>query len=182
MSTRQGTARLRGLPPIEAPGAHVLVLGSMPGAASLAAGQYYAHPRNGFWGIIGTVTGAAASRPYAHRVAALRAAGIALWDVVASCQRRGSLDAAIDRRSIEINDFATFLAQHAQIDRVLFNGAMAEALFRRRVLHTLGGRAPKLLRLPSTSPAHAGLHGDRKRQLWQRALTAASTAADTEAP
>lgn len=182
MSARQGSARLRGLPPIEASGARVLVLGSMPGTASLAAGQYYAHPRNGFWNIIGAVTGTAADRPYAHRVAALRTAGIALWDVVASCRRRGSLDAAIDRRSLELNDFATFLDQHPQIDCVLFNGTTAEALFRRRVLPTLSGRAPKLLRLPSTSPAHAGLHHDRKRQLWQRALTAALADADAEAP
>lgn len=171
---RRGAApRRRGFPPIEAPRARVLVLGSMPGTASLAAGEYYAHPRNAFWSIVGELTGAPPSLPYARRVAALRTSGVALWDVVASCRRRGSLDTAIERTSLEINDFAAFFARHPRLELVLFNGATAEALFRRRVLRTLGGRALRLQRLPSTSPAHAGLGTKRKRAAWHRALRAA---------
>ena len=171
---RRGAApRRRGFPPIEAPHARVLVLGSMPGAASLAAGEYYAHPRNAFWSIVGELTGVPPSLPYARRVAALRTSGIALWDVVASCRRRGSLDTAIERTSLEINDFAAFFARHPRLELVLFNGATAEALFRRRVLPTLGGRALRLQRLPSTSPAHAGLGTKHKRAAWHRALRAA---------
>jgi double-stranded uracil-DNA glycosylase len=162
--------RLTGLPPVAARGARVLILGSMPGAASLAARSYYAHPRNQFWPIIGTVTGAAADLPYGRRLAALRGAGIALWDVVASCHRRGSLDTAIDRASLEVNDLAGFFQRHPAVATVLFNGATAEALFRRFVLPTLEFRALDLERLPSTSPAHAGLSQERKLVQWRRAL------------
>ena len=162
--------RLSGFPAIAARGARVLILGSMPGAASLAARCYYAHPRNQFWPIVGTVTGAAPQLPYGRRVAALRAADIALWDVVASCHRRGSLDTAIDRASLKVNDFAGFFERHPHVGSVLFNGATAEALFRRLVLPTLGARQLELVRLPSTSPAHAGLSRERKLVMWRRAL------------
>jgi len=166
-------ARLTGLPPIATRGARVLILGSMPGTASLAARNYYAHPRNQFWPILGTVTGAPATLPYGRRVAALRGAGIALWDVIASCHRSGSLDAAIDRASLRVNDIGDFLAHHRAIDCVLFNGATAEALFRRLVVPTLRARALALVRLPSTSPAHAGQRYEQKLAHWRRALAAA---------
>jgi TDG/mug DNA glycosylase family protein len=162
--------RLSGLPAVAARNTRVLILGSMPGAASLAARRYYAHPRNQFWSIVGTVTGAAAELPYGRRIAALRGAGIALWDVIASCHRQGSLDTAIDRASLRVNDFAGFFRRHPAVESVLFNGATAEALFRRLVLPALGPRLPELLRLPSTSPAHAGLSHERKLVLWRRAL------------
>jgi hypoxanthine-DNA glycosylase len=165
------TARaLRGFPPVAARSARVLILGSMPGAASLAAQRYYAHPRNQFWAIVGSVTGAPPELPYARRLAALRGSGIALWDVIASCRRRGSLDAAIDAASLVVNDFAGFFAQHPGIGSVLFNGATAATLFRRLVLPTLGTRGLELVRLPSTSPAHAGMSHDRKLAAWRGAL------------
>jgi double-stranded uracil-DNA glycosylase len=157
--------RIRSFPPLAAPDARVLVLGSMPGEASLAAGQYYAHPRNLFWPIIGELFGFPGDAPYAERVAALRGAGIALWDVLESCRRQGSLDSAIvDDRA---NDFAVFLARHRQIRQVFFNGAKAEASFRRRVLPTLGMIELDCRRLPSTSPAHAGMSRAAKLAAWQ---------------
>jgi double-stranded uracil-DNA glycosylase len=165
-------SRLQAFPPVAPAAAHTLILGSMPGAASLAAGEYYAHPRNLFWPLVGALLGFDPQAPYAERVAALSARGYLLWDVLRSCRRAGSLDSAIEADSIEVNDFATLLVQHPQIDRVFFNGHLATTLFRRHVLPTLGPRAPglALTRLPSNSPAHAGLSAEAKRAAWAAIL------------
>ena len=161
----------RSFPPIAAPDARVLILGSMPGVASLAAGRYYAHPRNAFWPIIGNIVGIPESADYATRIEALLGAGIALWDVLHSCRRRGSLDSAIEGDSMVVNDLPGFLAWHPQVTRICFNGATAEAYFRRHVpLAALPGRAPEIIRLPSTSPAHAGMTFAAKLAAWQAAL------------
>ena len=144
--------------------ARVLILGSMPGRASLDAGQYYAHPRNRFWPIIGDITGTNAQAPYDERVAALLDSGIALWDVLQSCVRPGSLDSDI---SDEIpNDFAKFFAAHPGITHVFFNGGKAERSFQRRVLPDLQTRL-EFTRLPSTSPAHAGMSYADKLGAWR---------------
>jgi hypoxanthine-DNA glycosylase len=163
---------IRGFPPIEHRGARVLVLGSMPGVASLSAGEYYAHPRNQFWRIIGELYGFDPAAPYRFRAKALCLAGVALWDVLASCARPGSLDADIDERSIVVNPFAGFLDVHPHIRRVCFNGRKAEAAWRRYVLHEIpleGGLSYEVL--PSTSPAHAAMSYPRKLRAWRRALT-----------
>ena len=111
----------------------MLVLGSMPSEASLAAGEYYAHPRNHFWRIAGEICGFDPDMAYASRKTALKKAGIALWDVVGSCTRKGSLDSAIDDDSIRVNDFASFLRAHPAIRRICFNGRKAESAWRRHV-------------------------------------------------
>ncbi|WP_306476001.1 DNA-deoxyinosine glycosylase [Methyloversatilis sp.] len=161
--------RIRCFPPVADPAtARVLILGSMPGAASLDANQYYAHPRNQFWSIMGTLFGAHPALPYAERLAMLTGAGVALWDVLSSCEQRGSLDSAIDLRSAQANDFVAFLGRHAGIRRVLFNGALAETCFRRDVMPHV--RPLDMLRLPSTSPAHAGLSASDKLHAWRTAL------------
>lgn len=161
--------RVRSFPPLEDRHARVLILGSMPGAASLAAGQYYAHPRNHFWPIMGRLFGAGPDLPYAKRVSRLKSSGIAVWDVLESCVRPGSLDADIEEGSIAVNDFAGFFDAHPGIGAVFFNGAKAEAAYRRHVLKGLPAAAGALpaLRLPSTSPAHAALSLDRKLALWE---------------
>ena len=160
--------RVRSFPPLESARARVLILGSIPGAASLAAGQYYAHPRNLFWPIMGALFGAGPELPYAGRVRVLNAKGIAVWDVLESCVREGSLDSSIDEGSIAVNDFANFYRSHPRIERVFFNGAKSEAVYRRYVLPRLpDARAPPpALRLPSTSPAHASLGFEAKRAAW----------------
>jgi hypoxanthine-DNA glycosylase len=107
--------RLRGFPPIADRRARILVLGSMPSEASLAAGEYYAFRHNQFWRICGALCGFPADAPYARRQSALKRARIALWDVVASCVRPGSLDADIDETSVRVNDFAAFLTAHPGI-------------------------------------------------------------------
>ncbi len=165
-------SRARSFAPIADARARILILGSMPGTASLAAGQYYAHAQNLFWRILGEVTGAGASLPYASRAKALQACGIALWDVLASCTRAGSLDSAIDEASICANDFAKFYRAHPRITRVFFNGAKAEACYRKYVLPALApGLGPQgYRRLPSTSPANASMSRAYKKRVWKQAL------------
>ena len=159
---------LQGLPPIAAADACVLILGSMPGAASLLAGQYYAHGQNRFWPFMAALTDMDVSLPYPERVQRLHLAGIAVWDVIARCRRNGSLDSAI--RDEAVNDFGRFFAQHAGIATVLFNGAKAETTFMRRVLPTLGLPGLKCCRLPSTSPANASQPEAAKLTAWRGAL------------
>lgn len=161
---------LKGFPPLLGPAARCLILGSMPGQASLDAGRYYAHPRNAFWPIMGELLGFDPQAPYPQRCQALQAGGIALWDVIARCRRPGSLDADIERDSIEVNEFASLLAVNPGIGAIFFNGAAAEIAFRRHVLPGLGRPDFRLHRLPSTSPAHAALSLDDKRAAWGAAL------------
>lgn len=141
----------------------------MPGVASLDAAQYYAHPRNAFWPIVGACVGFEPMLPYERRLAALVGAGIALWDVIGACRRPGSLDAAIDPASIEPNDIAGLLARHAGIEAILTNGGTATRLYRRHLAASLP-RAITHAALPSTSPAHAGLPLAAKRAAWHAAL------------
>jgi double-stranded uracil-DNA glycosylase len=163
---------VRSFPPIENARARILILGSMPGKASLAAAQYYAHAQNLFWRILGEITGTDPSLSYAARTRALKSQGIALWDVLASCTRDGSLDSAIDDATISVNDFAGFYRAHRGIAQVFFNGAKAEACYRKYVLPALApGLGPQSFhRLPSTSPANASMARDYKKQVWKKAL------------
>lgn len=144
-----------------------LILGSMPGEASLRAGQYYAHPRNHFWPIVGELLGFDPAMAYARRVRALGAARVAVWDVLQSCVREGSLDSAIDDGTLVPNDFAAFFRRHRQVTRVFFNGAKAEASYRRHVLPLVAVRQLTYLRLPSTSPANASQGYARKLAAWR---------------
>lgn len=162
---------LQGLPPIENPQARALILGSMPGGMSLRLGRYYAHPQNRFWRFMGDLVGAEPSLPYQRRVELVREAGIALWDVLAQCEREGSLDSAI--RAEVANDFGGFFGAHPNLVCVLFNGAKAEQSFRRHALPALGATTIELRRLPSTSPANASQAEAAKLQAWREALRAA---------
>ncbi len=163
---------VRSFPPSAGRSARILVLGSMPGAASLRAGRYYAHPRNSFWRIMLDVFGPAGPG-YAGRLALLKRNGVALWDVLGSCVRPGSSDSAIRRSSIRHNDIAGFLSARPGIRRVFFNGSKAEECFKRYVLPGLPPRFSYLeyLRLPSTSPAHARVPYAAKLKAWRLALT-----------
>jgi double-stranded uracil-DNA glycosylase len=154
--------------PIASPDARVLVLGSMPSIASLAKREYYGHPRNAFWAIMGRLFGASPELPYRQRQQILRARQIAVWDVLRECYREGSLDTSIDTASEVPNDFAAFFGRHPHLGTVFFNGLKAETAYRRHVLPLAeeGGRQFRYVRLPSTSPAHAGRSFDEKLAAW----------------
>ena len=156
-------------PPLESPAARRLILGSMPGRASLSAQQYYAHPRNHFWHFMDLVLGVPEAAPYEERCRALVATDTAVWDVLKACTRSSSLDADIDESSIVANDFEAFLSAHPQVRCIYFNGAKAESVYRRYVLPglppPLAGIASQ--RLPSTSPANAGIPFGTKLRQWQ---------------
>jgi hypoxanthine-DNA glycosylase len=159
-------------PPVAAADARLLILGSIPGRESLRQRLYYAHPRNAFWPIIAEVFGAASDLPYDERLRLLTDHGIALWDVIGNCRRPTSLDSDIEPESVQVNDFARFLAAHHLIATICFNGGTAEATFRRRILPFLDlGQQPLTFhRLPSTSPANAGCSYAEKLARWRRAL------------
>lgn len=161
---------VQSFPPIADAGARLLILGSMPGVASLRAGRYYAHARNAFWPVMGALLGFAAEAAYPERTAALRQAGVALWDVLHTCTRNGSLDSMIDKDTEVPNDLPGFLLAHPQVAHVFFNGAAAEACFQRHVLPRIDARALHLRRLPSTSPANASYSFARKLAAWREAL------------
>ena len=138
-------------PPVVDAGTRLLILGSLPGDASLKAAQYYAHPRNGFWPLIGGVVGEdLVALPYDQRLTRLLAHGVGLWDVIASAERAGSLDAAI--RSPEAADLRGLIGSLPRLRAVAFNGKLAAKLGRRIIGDVAGVR---LIDLPSSSPAHA---------------------------
>lgn len=163
-------AHIRSFAPIANRRARVLILGSMPGRASLEAGRYYAHRQNAFWRIVCELLGVDPCAPYGKRVQALKAARIALWDVLQSCSRRGSLDSNIERETEIANDLPAFLCSHPGITRIFFNGAKAAASFERSVMPALGKRSLRYSRLPSTSPANASISYERKRRAWRAIL------------
>jgi len=158
--------RSRSFAPVADARARVLVLGSLPGRASLAQRQYYALPRNAFWRIMGELFGFAPDAPYERRLACLRDSRVALWDVCHSARRDGSLDSAIEHASVRANDFAAFFRKHPAIATICFNGATASRLYERLVLPALPAaiRERRSIVLPSTSPAHAARsHADKLR-------------------
>lgn len=157
-------SRIESFPPVVSEKSKVLILGTMPGAASLKAGQYYAHPRNTFWRIMGELFAAGPSLSYSERVARLDSEGVALWDSLQACIRSGSLDSSITGEVA--NDFPAFLAKYPHITHVFFNGGRAEAAFRRHALPSLPNTQLVFTRLPSTSPAHAAMPFDEKVRAW----------------
>jgi TDG/mug DNA glycosylase family protein len=160
-------SRISGFPPVVGERPRVLILGSMPSEKSLADSEYYAHPRNAFWRIMADLFDIDRDLPYADRLNRLRECRIALWDVLASCERPGSLDSNIS--NAQPNDFAGLLARHPTIGSVFFNGRRAEDEFRRNVRPTLGaiGDALEYRGLPSTSPANAARSYGQKLADWR---------------
>ena len=158
------SAALTGLAPVIAPGIRVLVLGSFPGAASLAAQQYYAHPRNQFWKLVGALVGEdLVSLPYAERLSRLLAHRFGLWDVLAGCERKGSLDSAI--RSPAANDFERLHRLCPQLETIGFNGQTSGKFAPQFAQHGY-----RVVVLPSSSPAHMALGFEQKLALWRELL------------
>ncbi|KND55174.1 G:T/U mismatch-specific uracil/thymine DNA-glycosylase [Candidatus Paraburkholderia kirkii] len=157
--------KLAGLAPVGNEATHTLILGSFPGVASLAATQYYAHPRNQFWRLVGAAVGEPLHElAYDERLARLVAHGIGLWDVLAACERKGSLDSAI--RNAALNDFAAFRSRFPKLRRVCFNGKTSG-----RFAPVIAAAGYATLLLPSSSAANAILSFDQKLRFWRDILT-----------
>ena len=166
-----GVQILQSFPRLSRPDAQILILGSMPGNTSLLAGQYYAHPRNAFWKIMGELLGFDHTQPYTFRVQHLLNHRIALWDVAQLCVRPGSLDSSIVASSVVANDFGDFFTGHPDLLRVCLNGSKAAALYKKHVLPTLEtAQAVNYIVLPSTSPANAATTYPQKAAAWRSAL------------
>jgi hypoxanthine-DNA glycosylase len=161
---------LQGLPPVAPRAARLLVLGSFPGVASLAARQYYAHPRNHFWPLLSALWGVdLLARAYAQRLAEVRRRGLAVWDVYAACRREGSLDSAIEQA--EANDLAGLVRRLPQLRAIAHNGG--ESARSMRLTRTLG---LPVHRLPSSSPANASWSFERKLEAWRAVFVQAGLA------
>ncbi|MDR5738841.1 MULTISPECIES: DNA-deoxyinosine glycosylase [unclassified Caballeronia] len=157
--------RLTGFPPIGGHATHTLILGSFPGVASLAATQYYAHPRNQFWRLVGAVIDEPLHElAYEERLVRLMKHGIGLWDVLAACDREGSLDSAI--RNASPNDFAAFRERFPMLRKVCFNGKTSG-----KFAPVIAAAGYATLVLPSSSPANAILSFDQKLRIWRDILT-----------
>ena len=155
----------QGFAPVSQPDARILILGSIPGVASLDADQYYAFPRNAFWKIMGELFAAGLELDYSSRLQKLKNNHIALWDVIGACHRPGSLDSAISNDGLVTNDFNNFFKQHREITQVYFNGQKAGALFKQKVIPDLEGQY-SFSTLPSTSPANAAKNYADKLAAW----------------
>ena len=164
-------AQVQSFEPIIGHQPRVLILGSMPGLASLEVAQYYAHPRNAFWPIMGALFDIDYRASYPDRIRQLQRLPLILWDSLKTCHRPGSLDADIAGGSAVANDFPSLLRQHAGIRAVFCNGATSEKYFRKLALPALPQpHAFELLRMPSTSPANAGMSFEQKLTAWRRLL------------
>ncbi|HUV22184.1 MAG TPA: DNA-deoxyinosine glycosylase [Gammaproteobacteria bacterium] len=164
-------ARVQSFAPVIGKRPRVLILGSMPGIASLEAVQYYAHPRNVFWPIMADLFSLDADTDYAQRIAQISEAPVILWDTLKRCDRPGSLDASIRRDSVEANDIAGLLVEYPGIRAVACNGATSANYFRKLVVPELPAAIEiELLAMPSTSPANAGMNLAQKLAAWRRLL------------
>lgn len=157
-----------GFPPIARSDARILILGSLPGERSIREQQYYAHPQNAFWKIMEALYGIEGQYP--ERTAQLSDQRIALWDVLHSSVRPGSMDADIRAETAKPNDFADFFACHGDVELIAFNGRKAEQLFARLVDPLQVARGIRRVGLPSTSPAYAALPFSGKLAAWRDAL------------
>jgi len=173
---RQILNSITGFPPIADKSAEILILGSMPSDASLVKQQYYGHQRNAFWPIMLTIFNKSVDMPYKQRQQLLINNNIAVWDVLQSCTREGSLDAAIKMESIKINDFQLFFNQHPKLKTICFNGSKAETIYKKHVLPTVKNNFSHLQysKLPSTSPAYAAMSSQQKYVIWSNTVTSRS--------
>ena len=158
--------------PVYQTDAHILILGSMPGEASLKAQQYYAHNRNQFWALLGDAVNQPFPSDYDERLQHLKKHKIALWDVLQHCRRESSLDSRIERKSEVANDVVALLQQLPALTFIAFNGQKAEQCFRRHCQSVLADAHYSLLSLPSSSPAYAAMRYEAKSEQWAKLAVA----------
>lgn len=149
----------------------ILILGSMPGVISLQAAEYYANPRNAFWKIIAELFELDIDCSYELRIQRLSGLPLVLWDTLRACYRQGSLDSRILKQQIEANDIGGLLEQYSGLQAIAFNGAASEKYFNQLVKPRLpASRELTFLKMPSTSPANAGMKFEQKLEAWNRLL------------
>lgn len=172
----------RGFPFVSGHEPEFLILGSFPGERSLEERQYYAHPRNTFWKIMETLFDPASDGSYERRLEMIRLNRLALWDVLLSCERPGSMDGSIIEKGAVPNDLDSFFRDHPTVRIICFNGQKAEKLFRRLVLPGLSWLPQSITQktLPSTSPAYASLNLPEKAAKWALALGVADPSGHLE--
>jgi len=157
-----------GFDPIASTDARVLILGSLPSRQSLQRNEYYGNPQNAFWRVMGELFGAGPDISYQDRAAKLKRCGIAVWDVLRSSVRPGSMDAAIEPATAAPNDFQTFFDEHTMLELLCFNGKKAAELYQRLVavqgITSIGNI--EFRTMPSTSPAYASMNLDEKVRHW----------------
>lgn len=147
----------------------IIILGSMPGIVSINAAQYYANPRNLFWTVMAELFGIDIDCEYQVKVQQLRGLPIILWDTLKACHRQGSLDSKILNTDIQANDIAALLRQYSTVQAIAFNGGASAKYFDRLIKpHLPDNLAIELLKMPSTSPANAGMKLEQKLELWRR--------------
>jgi TDG/mug DNA glycosylase family protein len=162
---------LKGLAPVIANRPTTLILGSMPGVASLEKKQYYGHPRNAFWPLMARLLGFEKHDLYTRNVEQIEQHGIAIWDVIGECERPGSLDSAIVKGSVRTNPIPELIAEHSGITRIGLNGGTAASLFKRHCLPQIDTDRIEVFYLPSTSPANARMNFETKCKAWQVMLS-----------
>jgi TDG/mug DNA glycosylase family protein len=159
-----------GFDPIVGKTVKILILGTFPGEESLKQQQYYAHPRNLFWDMIAVICGTDLIDDYEKRCDLVRSEGIAIWDVLKSCDREGSSDGRIRRDNFIFNDISSFISEYP-LKVIFFNGKKAAILFKQYVDPAILPSQPQLLILPSTSPAYATLSKQQKLERWLEVKT-----------
>ncbi len=174
MKIKITSSRINSFPPVIGENPHTLILGSMPGKASLEAQQYYAWPHNAFWPIMAGFYGFDVSLEYSLRLQRLASNGILLWDVLKQCERSGSsLDSAIDPLTEIPNDIPRLLSAQPTIHTLCFNGGKAWSSFRRHLLAQISDpQSYQFHQLPSTSPANARMNYEQKYAAWKQILKA----------
>ena len=159
-----------GFSPIAGNTTTVLILGTFPSEESLKQNQYYAHPRNQFWDMIAEICGTGTCDEYEKRCDRAKSKGIAIWDVLKSCDREGSSDGRIRRGHFIPNDIVSFILEHP-VNAIFFNGSKAALLFKQHVDLSILPVQPRFVTLPSTSPAHAALSKQQKLERWREVKT-----------
>ncbi|MBX2847860.1 MAG: DNA-deoxyinosine glycosylase [Acidiferrobacterales bacterium] len=157
--------------PIVGSDTEILILGTMPSQLSLSQAKYYAHPRNAFWWIMSRLLGFPDQLSYAERCRYIKQSKFGLWDVLYSCNRKGSMDKNIEKDSEQANDFGGLFNDHKNIKRIAFNGLAARTIFVRHCNDLIASRDYiQFIQLPSTSPAHAKLSRQEKLIQWRDRL------------
>jgi double-stranded uracil-DNA glycosylase len=163
-----------GFDPIAGKTVNVLILGTFPSEESLKQKQYYAHPRNLFWDMIAAICETGKVDDYKKRCDLVKSEGIAIWDVLKSCDREGSSDGQIRRGHFIINDIYSFISEHP-VKVIIFNGKKAAILFKQYVEPAIFPSRPRMLIMPSTSPANATLSKQQKMERWLEVKTYLTT-------